>query len=260
MFASTVSLALSPLAASVAQAQSQGGYQPDYPQQGNYPPPAYQQPDNGPYGGPDQGDMPPPPGYDGTRPPPPPPGYEQSEAYAAQQQADERYAYEAGQWSRRYCVKAHGNVGAGAVVGGIFGAIMGGGLAGRGDRGVGTFAGAAIGAAGGAAIAGSSDSNATSPGCPPGYVVRGGAPVYAYGAPGYYYAAPAWYRPWVFIGGAWVYRPYPYHDFYYRRYHGDWHGGDRGGWHGDRGGWHGGYRDGWHDHGGYRDDRDHHAH
>ena len=38
----------------------------------------------------------------------------------------------------------------------------------------------------------------------------------------YVYDAPTWYNPWVFYGGAWVYRPYPYHrywhDHYPRRY------------------------------------------
>lgn len=260
LFAGTFALTLTPMLATVAEAQAQGGYsnsngppppgyeqqQPNYPPQGNDPQQGYQQPDNGQNGyngqngGPDGGpngppphDMPPPRGYDGTRPPPPPPGYDPGPGYAAQQQADQRYAYEAEQWSRQYCVKAHGNAGTGAIIGGIFGAILGGGLSGRHSSGAGVFAGAAVGAAGGAVIAGSSGSNATSPGCPPGYVVRGGAPGYAYAAPSYYYAAPGWYRPWVFIDGAWAYRPYPYHDWYYRRYHGGW---------GGRGGYHDGYR------------------
>jgi hypothetical protein len=34
----------------------------------------------------------------------------------------------------------------------------------------------------------------------------------------YYYAAPGWYRPWVYVGDRWTYRPYPYHDYYYRAY------------------------------------------
>jgi hypothetical protein len=40
------------------------------------------------------------------------------------------------------------------------------------------------------------------------------------------YAAPGWYRPWVWAGGRWAYRPYPYHRYYYRHYWagrpGDW--------------------------------------
>ncbi len=255
LFAGTLSLALSPLLASTTQAQDRGGYPgPDgpppsqgYPQQQGYPARGYQpQPYAGDNGGQyrdeyaqSQGEMPPPPGYDGTRMPPPPPGYDPGADYAAQQQADQRYAYEASQWARQYCVKAHGNAGTGALIGGLFGAILGNGLAGRGDRGVGTFAGAAVGAAGGAVIAGSSNSNSTSPGCPPGHVVRRGAPHYAYGATGYYYAAPGWYRPWVFVDGDWAYRPYPYHNWYYRRYHDGWSdrdgGREHGNWRSDQG-------------------------
>ena len=57
----------------------------------------------------------------------------------------------------------------------------------------------------------------TSPGCPPGYVVRGDAPGFYYNGP-IYYAAPDWYHPWAFYGGRWVYRPYPYHTWYYNHY------------------------------------------
>ena len=108
-------------------------------------------------------------------------------------------------------------------------ALVGGALGGRHDRGAGVFAGAAVGAVGGAAVASSSGGD-TSPGCPPGFVVRGGAPDWGYQPEGYYYAAPSWYRPWVFIDNGWVYRPYPYHSFYYRQWrggygHGGWHGG-----------------------------------
>ena len=59
-----------------------------------------------------------------------------------------------------------------------------------------SLSGGAIGAAGGAAIASSSNSNETSPGCPPGYVVRGDAPSFYYDEGPYYYAAPAGYSPW----------------------------------------------------------------
>jgi hypothetical protein len=46
-------------------------------------------------------------------------------------------------------------------------------------------------------------------GCPPGYVLREGAPTFGYAAPasGVFWA-PSWYNPWVWYGGAWVYRPY----------------------------------------------------
>jgi hypothetical protein len=30
------------------------------------------------------------------------------------------------------------------------------------------------------------------------------------------YAAPADYNPWLWYGGRWVYRPYPYHRYYGR--------------------------------------------
>ena len=183
----------------------------------------------------------PPSDYDGTRPPPPPPGYNGN--YADQNAvADDRYAADAERWARSNCVKSQGDTAGGALLGGIIGAIIGSSVAGRHDRGAGAFAGAAVGAVGGAAIASGSGGNETSPGCPPGYVARRGAVAYSYGGPGYAYAAPGWYRPWVFIGGAWSYRPYPYHDWYYRTYrHGD---GDR--YRGGRG-----YRggEGWRDHG-----------
>jgi hypothetical protein len=105
------------------------------------------------------------------------------------------------------------------VIGGLFGALLGSSIAGRHDRGAGAFVGGVAGAAGGAAI-GDSSRNDTSPGCPPGYVVRGGAPAFYYEGYGdtYYYAAPGWYRPWYFYEGRWLYRPYPYHGWYYRHY------------------------------------------
>jgi len=111
------------------------------------------------------------------------------------------------------------------------------GAARPGGRGGAVVAGTVIGAVGGAAVA-SGPSGETSPGCPPGYVVRRDAPPYAYPTPGYYYAAPGWYAPWVFVDGYWVFRPYPYHDYYWHTYRGPyWHGG------------YGGYHGGWHRHG-----------
>jgi hypothetical protein len=50
-------------------------------------------------------------------------------------------------------------------------------------------------------------------------VLRDGAAPLYYG-PAFAYAAPAWYHPWVYYGGAWVFRPYPYHVYYYRHYYG----------------------------------------
>lgn len=102
----------------------------------------------------------------------------------------------------------------GAAVGGVLGALIGNSVSRRGDRTIGTLAGAAVGAAGGAAI-GSTTGNATSPGCPPGYTLRRGSRPYEYTSADYRYAAPSWYRPWVQSGDSWIYRPYPYGQWYY---------------------------------------------
>ena len=150
--------------------------------------------------------------------PPPPPGYQAGPDAAQQASQDQQYAAYAQQWAQAYCVKAHADTGTGAVIGGAIGALLGSGIAGRHDRAGGAILGAGVGALGGAAVASGTNSNATSPGCPPGFVVRGGAPAFAYGGPNYYYAAPGWYHPWVFYGGVWTYRPYPYHAWYYRHY------------------------------------------
>lgn len=211
-------LLLSPLAASDASAQGSS-----YPSSQRNDGPPIQDRDAPPRDYPDDraalpdGDVPPPRDYDGTRPPPPPPSYQASDYDQRQRDRDDRYASDAERWARDNCVKSQPNTGAGAVIGGIFGAIIGNGLSGRRDRAAGTVAGAAIGALGGAAIANSTGGNETSPGCPPGYVVRRDARAYSYDRD-YYYAAPGWYRPWVYVGGYWSYRPYPYHDWYYRTY------------------------------------------
>lgn len=175
-------------------------------------------------------EAPPPTDYDATRPPPPPPDYQPDPVYAPNGAADQRYEAYAEDWAARNCVKSSGNTATGAVIGGLFGALLGSSIAGRDDRGAGALMGGIAGAAGGAAV-GSAQDNATSPGCPPGYVVRSGAPAFYYDGwnADYYYAAPAWYRPWVFAEGRWTYRPYPYHTWYYRHY-----GWDRPGWHGGR--------------------------
>ena len=164
----------------------------------------------------DEGPPPPPPGYDGTQPPPPPPGYSDREA-REQAEADQRYAQYAQQWAQAYCVKSQPNTAGGAFSGAILGALVGSAVAGRGHHGSGAAVGGILGAGAGAAVANSEGGMATSPGCPPGYVTRGGAPAFYYGGP-YYYAAPGWYRPWIYDGGVWVFRPYPYHTYYYRRY------------------------------------------
>jgi len=176
----------------------------------------------------------PPQGYAAGQAPPPPPGYNPAQANPAQQATDAQYAQSAQYWMQQNCVKSHGDAAAGAVVGGIFGAILGGALGGRHSGGA--LVGGVVGAGTGAAVADSSGGG-TSPGCPQGYVLRQGAAPYVAPA-GYYYAAPSWYVPWVFIGGTWVFRPYPYHDWYWRTYHrpyGYYRGGYHGGYHGHRG-------------------------
>lgn len=223
-------MALAPLAAGAAQAQG-------------YPPPSgdYRA---APDGYPDQpdadydDDLPPPPGYDGRDMPPPPPGYEPDPDEAQWRDRDSQYGRHSENWARNNCVKSVGNTAAGAVIGGVIGAIVGSSLGGRHDHGGSTIAGAGIGAVGGAVIASGSGGD-TSPGCPPGYVLRRDAREYA--APsGYDYAAPGWYRPWLLIGGAWVYRPYPYHAYYTRHYHRPaYYGGYRPYYRGDRWGGYG---------------------
>lgn len=170
--------------------------------------------------------------------PPPPEGYSESDReYADSARAreeDRNYAEAIDRWAAENCVdRRNDNAAAGAIIGGIFGAIIGSQAAGRHDRGGGAFAGGVLGAMAGSAIGASADS----PGCPPGYVVRGGAsPFYwsgFYG--GYGYAAPPGYRPWIWTSGRWIYRPYPYHRYLYRyeRRRGDfdgrrdWRRGDR---------------------------------
>jgi hypothetical protein len=234
----SVTVAAMPLQAVMAQA---------YPP----PPPDYQATADEPYDGPDSyaqpgpqdgyPDLPPPPGYDGSQPPPPPPGFQPDPAYASDPDQDRRYEAYAEDWAQRYCVKARSKTGTGAVIGGLLGALVGSGLSGRHDQGAGALVGGLAGAAGGAAI-GSTTANETSPGCPPGFVVRGDAPAFAYQAYGtpYYYAAPGWYQPWVFVENRWTYRPYPYYGWYYGHYH-----GGRPGFYGRPGyGWRGGYHGG----------------
>lgn len=204
-----------------AQAQSRGDDYPP-PQQGyDQPPPGqspsdYQDDDRGPPP-PDDYANAPPPGYDSSRPPPPPPGYQPGPDQSQYQAQDQRYEAYAEQWAQNNCVRARNDTGTGAVIGGLLGALIGSGVSGRGDHGTGALVGGIAGAAGGAAI-GSANANATSPGCPPGYVVRASAPAFYYGGD-YTYAAPGWYQPWYFYGNRWIYRPYPYHDYYYRRYY-----------------------------------------
>lgn len=196
VFASlAISLALGPVLTGYAQAQPGYGGYPDRP-------PGYQP--GYAYG---DADVPPPEGYDRYR------GRDYDSAPYARQE-DQRYAESAQRWAAENCVDQRRNEAAGAVIGGVLGALIGSSVAGRHDRGAGAVVGGTMGAMAGAAIGASS----TSPGCPPGYMVRPGAPPFA--APvftgGYYYAAPPGYRPWIWTGGRWAYRPYPYHRYWYR--------------------------------------------
>ncbi|MDR3511807.1 MAG: glycine zipper 2TM domain-containing protein [Caulobacteraceae bacterium] len=148
----------------------------------------------------------------------PPEGYDarsgRYDASPAARAEDERYARAAERWAMESCVdQRENNRAAGAVIGGVLGAILGSSVAGRHDRGAGAVVGGMAGAIAGSAIGASS----TSPGCPPGYVVRSGAPPFSppmFGG-GFVYVAPPGYRPWIWSDGRWGYRPYPYHRYWY---------------------------------------------
>jgi hypothetical protein len=223
------------LFASSAEALAQPAYQPppqgyQPPPQGYQPPPqGYQAPPQGygqqPQQGYDQNGYPPPPaGYNPQGGPDqslaPPPGYTAQDAQqdAAQRAYDAQYAAAAQGWFQANCIRQEQNrTAAGAIVGGILGAVIGSSVAGRHDRGAGAVVGGALGAVAGGAVA-----NSSGPGCPSGYVLRSGAPAFYYGPPpggvAVVYDAPTWYNPWVFYGGSWVYRPYPYHRYWHEHY------------------------------------------
>jgi hypothetical protein len=152
---------------------------------------------------------------------PPPAGAEAAgSTYDDRAQRDDRdYADRYGQWAARYCVDRRNNTAAGALIGGVLGAVAGSGLAGRGEHAVGALAGGAVGATAGAAIGASANPDTA---CPPGYAVAAGAPAFYYDAayPPTVVYGPAWYQPWVWVDGRWVYRPYRYwywtHGTYWR--------------------------------------------
>ncbi len=148
-------------------------------------------------------------GYDQDPGPPqgqyaPPPG--EAPDYSDQyRQQDQAYANAYSDWAARNCVQQReNNAAAGAVVGGVLGALVGSGIAGRGNHTGGAIVGGAVGATAGAAIGSSSGAQGS---CPPDSVVVSGAPAFYYGgyAPVY---GPSWYNPWIFVGGRWTYRPY----------------------------------------------------
>jgi outer membrane lipoprotein SlyB len=141
---------------------------------------------------------------------PAPPGWRYGQSYDDRaRQFDRGYGERYSYWASRNCVdRRNNNTVAGAVIGGVLGAVIGSNLAERGSRGTGTVVGGALGAVAGGAIGNASTRNG---GCPPGYVVRSGAPAFYYnGAYGNqaYDAGPSWYHPWVWSGGRWMYRPY----------------------------------------------------
>jgi hypothetical protein len=121
--------------------------------------------------------------------------------------AAQSYADQYARWAQQNCVdQRSGNTAAGAIVGGALGAVAGAAL--TDGRASGALAGGALGAVTGAAV------GATTPtSCPPGYVVRAGAPAFVYAGP-YYDPAlayiPAWYQPWVWVDGRWIYEPYSF--------------------------------------------------
>jgi hypothetical protein len=201
----------------------QQGYQPS-PQGYQQPPQGYQQPP--------QGYQQPPQGYQQGYPPQqqpyadpalqPPPGYSSQDAQRDASQAarayDQQYAAAAEAWSQANCVRQEQNrTAAGAIIGGVLGAVIGSAAAGRHDAGAGAIVGGGLGAIAGGAIA-----NSSGPGCPPGFVLRAGAPAFAYAPPPgpavVVYDAPTWYNPWIWYNGAWIYRPYPYHRYYGEHY------------------------------------------
>ncbi len=159
--------------------------------------------------------VPPPQGY-GDPAMNPPPGYTAQDAQrdesAQMREQDRAYAAQAEAWAQANCLRAEANrETGGAIVGGILGAVIGSNLA----RGGGRTGGAIIGGVGGAALGASVAKNSQGA-CPQGYAIRPGAPPYP--QPVVVYAAPAWYNPWIWYDGRWVYRPYPYHRFYYEHY------------------------------------------
>jgi hypothetical protein len=146
----------------------------------------------------------------------PPPGYTpqdaQRDATPQQRDEDRRYAAEAEAWAQANCLRAEANRSTGgAIIGGILGAVIGSNLASGGGRTGGAVIGGAAGAALGANIAKNSESA-----CPQGYVMRANAPPPP--PPVIVYDAPTWYNPWIWYDGRWMYRPYPYHRYYYEHY------------------------------------------
>ena len=219
---------LASISAAALVADALGASAQDY----QAPPPDYNQAPPGYQGQPgyDQGyDQGPPQGYNAAPPQgqyaPPPPGADSRTYDSRNQQYDRDYAARYSAWAAENCVdRRNNNTAAGAIIGGVLGAVIGSGVAGRHEHGEGAVVGGVLGAGAGAAIGSSSTDTR---GCPPGYFVRRGAPAFYFAGPAYgpAYWGPAWYQPWVWYGGRWTYRPY--REWYYghpaywggRRYH-----------------------------------------
>jgi hypothetical protein len=174
--------------------------------------------------------------YDYRNPPPEPAepynrdNRDNTQVYVAPNQTytpSPNYAADDANWARDNCVKARGNTAGGAVVGGILGAIVGSAMGGRHDHGTGTAVGAALGALGGAAVANSAGGQ-TSPGCPPGYVVRESTTYVPAPRQPAYYPTPAPYVGSVWYGSRSYWRPAPprpvYGGGWGRPYGGNGHG------------------------------------
>jgi hypothetical protein len=151
---------------------------------------------------------------------PPPPGAERRGAvYDDQAQwYDRDYAQRYAEWAAQNCIDQRTNALAGAAIGGVMGAILGSSLSERRDPAAGAIIGGALGAAAGAAVGSGGGSQ-----CPPGYIVRPGAPAFVHASPGTrayppdVIHGPPWYNPWVWTGGVWVFRPYRY--WYWHNHH-----------------------------------------
>jgi hypothetical protein len=172
---------------------------------------------------------------------PPPPGGPPAPAYApppgappqaggdynswAYQQDYQNYRNQYASWAEQNCITRHtNNIATGAIVGGVFGALLAGSIAGWAARGAWILFGGSLGLATGAAVGAAT----SAPGCPSGWAVRRGAPPFYYSGPAYAYRPeyPAYqpaYGPnydaprpayrsnggWYWDGYRWVRRPYP---------------------------------------------------
>jgi outer membrane lipoprotein SlyB len=161
----------------------------------------------------------PPPDYSGEPAPPqgqyaPAPGDSHGGSYDPRlRDYDRDYAGRYSAWAAENCVdRRNTNTVAGAIIGGVLGAVIGSNVAGRGERGEGTVIGGALGATAGGVVGHAAGATGD---CPPGYLVRSGAPAFHYGGGygGSDYSAPSWYHPWVWSGSQWTY--HPYREWYY---------------------------------------------